>query len=61
VDWIHLAQEKQRHNFANNTGECGIKLIMGIRNFNLQRSQFRKIGKISCFSFFCLHTTKIIV
>jgi len=36
------------HNLAKNTGEGGegAKLTMGIRNFNLPRSQIRKRGKI---------------
>jgi hypothetical protein len=34
-----------KHNSAKNTGEGG-KSTMGIRNFNLPRSQVRKRGKI---------------
>jgi len=39
-------------------------LTMGIRNFNLQRGQVRKMGKIGLkagLSFFCLYTTRMII
>jgi hypothetical protein len=45
--------QSHRRNFADNTGAG--KFIMGIRNFNLRRSQ------ILVFNFVCLYTTQIIV